>query len=365
VSVQSLRPLTPAEQNHWTPFYYHPKPTNIDFANIDSAQFAATTIPFYTKSYVSPLDGHTYKIRTVGANPSLSTTTTNVTYVPIVVKFKFGTVTLDPTKPGCGDTVSVQSRFFNGPNFTTVPQTSNGVNVGTVQIIDGFQRAEFWKTVKAKGGTWHTNLVASGTPIILTKTAPAGSQLFAGVCSGSAHDIGTIDINAFDTMIQGIVKQFATPTQVPLVLSYNVFETSGGQCCIIGYHNAYVRSSGTQTYAISAYNDPGIFSVPIEDIHAWNHEIGELFNDPFVESNSTVNFVPAWGHVGQVSGCQNNLEVGDPLTGTPYTVSLNGFTYHPQELAFQSWFLRQSPSGGTGGKYSYKGSFTTVQGACT
>jgi hypothetical protein len=33
----------------------------------------------------------------------------------------------------------------------------------------------------------------------------------------------------------------------------------------------------------------------------------------------------AWGKVGQVTGCQNNLEVGDPLTGYNYPdVTLNG-----------------------------------------
>ncbi len=74
---------------------------------------------------------------------------------------------------------------------------------------------------------------------------------------------------------------------------------------------------------------------------------------------------PAWGHVGQVSGCQNNLEVGDPLTGTPAVqVPLNGFTYHGQELAFFDWFFR-TPSNGTAGKYSFEGTFTSAQGTCT
>jgi len=81
-------------------------------------------------------------------------------------------------------------------------------------------------------------------------------------------------------------------------------------------------------------------------------------DDPFID-----NATPAWGHTGQVSGCQNNLEVGDPLTGIPYTVTLNGFTYHPQELGFNSWFYR-TPATGTGAEFSYKGTFETAQGAC-
>jgi hypothetical protein len=108
-AVQSALTLTPAERYHWTPFYYQPRPTNIGSAQVDLAGNLTNTIPNFTRKVTSPLDGHTYTVHTVGANFATSTTTTNVTYVPIVVKFKFnsGTVVLDPTKPGCNDTVSV------------------------------------------------------------------------------------------------------------------------------------------------------------------------------------------------------------------------------------------------------------------
>jgi hypothetical protein len=41
----------------------------------------------------------------------------------------------------------------------------------------------------------------------------------------------------------------------------------------------------------------------------------------------------------------------------------NGFNYHPQEMAFFSWFFRQHPSLGAGGKFSNNGQFTTDAGA--
>jgi hypothetical protein len=58
-------------------------------------------------------------------------------------------------------------------------------------------------------------------------------------------------------------------------------------------------------------------------------------NNPFGN-----NPTPPWGHTGQVGACQNNLEVGDRLTGTeaPRIVMPNGLTYHLQELVFFSWF---------------------------
>lgn len=67
--------------------------------------------------------------------------------------------------------------------------------------------------------------------------------------------------------------------------------------------------------------------------------------------------------------------MGDPLTGTQNPpITLNGFTYHPQELAMYSWFLRpnrmmQPIAGVTGdtgvpGWYSTNGTFTSYQQVC-
>ena len=66
----------------------------------------------------------------------------------------------------------------------------------------------------------------------------------------------------------------------------------------------------------------------------------------------------------QVSGCQANLEVGDPLSGTTFNDTLNGFTYHPQELAFFSWFYHQSPSLGVNGWFSDQDTFRTFAAPC-
>jgi hypothetical protein len=60
----------------------------------------------------------------------------------------------------------------------------------------------------------------------------------------------------------------------------------------------------------------------------------------------------------------SNLEVGDPLTGAVAAIALgNGFTNHLQDLAFLSWFDRQSPSIGFDGSYSLLSTFTTSAGA--
>jgi hypothetical protein len=52
---------------------------------------------------------------------------------------------------------------------------------------------------------------------------------------------------------------------------------------------------------------------------------------------------------------------GDDDLGDP---AEQGFTYHPQELAFSSWFYHQSPSLGVNGWYSDQGTFRAPAAAC-
>ena len=92
------------------------------------------------------------------------------------------------------------------------------------------------------------------------------------------------------------------------------------------------------------------------------HEVGEWANDPI-----GLNPTPAWGHIGQQPGCQDNFEVGDPLSGTlvPTVTMPDGFTYNLQELAYFSWFYG-SPSIGAGGDFSNNETFLTDAGPpCT
>ncbi len=360
LTANAAMATTIAEANHWQPYFLPPHALQIAPAALERLAAAGATIPLWHSLVKSPLDGKTYTYQMVGSSPFAAAASTTVPFVPIVLKVSFGSgIVLDPTKPGCKDTVAVESRFFGSPLFKPVNVASNGVSVGPAQLTDAFQRANFWTVIKGSS-KYHVRLASALTaPIVLTVNAPAGSLLYKGVCAGSNHYAGAIDINAWDAIVRTVVNKYAKPNELPIVETYNVFQTQGGQCCILGYHDAYARSTGVQTYAVGAYNDAGFFSVPIEDIHAWSHEIGEWMDDPFGN-----NPTPAWGHIGQVSGCQNNLEVGDPLTGTAYTGTFNGFTYHPQELAFFSWFYRVA-STATGGKFSFEGTFKKAQGACS
>ncbi|MBD5657098.1 MAG: hypothetical protein IAI50_18260 [Candidatus Eremiobacteraeota bacterium] len=224
------------------------------------------------------------------------------------------------------------------------------------QTTDAFQIAEFYKYTK--NSDYHVLLSSTEKNVtVVDETAPSGSTIQGGACSGVDHDLGEIPIDAYDSILQTLILKYTHSASVlPLILSYNIVETEGG-CCIIGYHSVVKNGGESQPYVTAAYADAGVFSPGIEDISAWQSEIGDTFNDPYLE-----NQTPPWS-VGN-GGCQSGLHVGYPLGGTNYNLTENGFTYHPQELAFFSWFFRQQPSIGTGGDYSYKGTFTSPPVAC-
>jgi hypothetical protein len=52
------------------------------------------------------------------------------------------------------------------------------------------------------------------------------------------------------------------------------------------------------------------FGAGVQDGSIAAHEIGEWMDDPL-----GTNPTPAWGAIGQQTGCQRNLENGDPLSG--------------------------------------------------
>jgi hypothetical protein len=104
----------------------------------------------------------------------------------------------------------------------------------------------------------------------------------------------------------------------------------------------------------SSWISPGLFGTAFQDVTAHSHEIAETYNDPFVASDGIHNITPWW--LAPNGLCQNNLETGDVIEGLPnatFPMTVNGFTYHPQNEALLQWFAFESPSSAIGGAYSY------------
>ena len=155
-----------------------------------------------------------------------------------------------------------------------------------------------------------------------------------------------------------------SPTKFVIFLLKNVVQSTANPpsttgCCILGFHSA--KGSPVQTYSPIDWDTTGLFSGTADGSIA-SHEIGEWMDDPL-----GTNPTPAWGNIGQVSGCQTNWENGDPLSGTLMpAITLSGKAYHMQELGFFSWYFNKLgvASLGAGGKFSGNGKFAGPSKAC-
>jgi hypothetical protein len=343
--------------------------SDITPAQARASALAGTTVPEYTASVMVGTKTFTYTI--VGKNPAIKVTnpatTVHAELVPLIMKFSNGD-TWDPTKiDSCDSGASALTRTQNSPVVKSQSWTWGGTSIGTGQYIDAFQRAEFWKFAQPAGinPTFGDSLSVKTLPAVTIKVPNTWGPAVAKIGCGN-HLLGAVNINKLDpflqkTVIPSLASQGVGTTTLPIFVLHNFVEYVGvtSQCCVLGYHNTFSTTAGAQTYSLAMYDNSKAFSGS-SDISALSHEIGEWQNDP-----NTLNPTPSWGHIGQVTGCQANLEVGDPLSGTTFTDTVGGFTYHPQELAFFSWFYHQSPSLGVNGWYSNQGTFKTFAATCT
>jgi hypothetical protein len=308
---------------------------------------ASSSLKTWTSSFTS--EGKTWTYTMVGTNPSKGSKTTTVPVTIIPLKMVFSN----------GDTFNghkVVSQTTSSPLFQNASFIS-----GNTQYGDAILRAAFWNHVQKSSPNWH---VLVGKPTIaptVTMNIPAADGATATDPS-TGDTIGLVDINWLDPEIQTMLTSYK-PTMFPIFLSDMVYATQGApnlnDCCIGGYHNAVTNSNGLQTYAWSTEVNQGVEGGFSEDVSALSHEMNEWFNDPF-----TNNIVPNWiSPIAPQYGCNNYLEVGDPLVGVLFTVS--GFSSdHLQDIVLFPWFARESPSKAINGLYTYLGTFTALSTKC-
>jgi len=302
----------------------------------------AAQLPQWTFNWTSSFNHRNFSSVIIGTDPSQTNTTTTVTVAVIPIKMVYGStngnMTFDPTTnyfPG----VSTVQMVMGSPIFkSAVDYVQGGVDLGKTQYIDAYQRGNFWSDV-ASNTNYHVLLKAvTATSLTQTFTVPKSEgNVISNPWSGIST--GTADINWFDSQLQGVITKLKIPANVlPLFLTYNVYLTEFGECCIGGYHSANGPAPSGLTYSYSTQISQATVPVFSQDIGALSHEIGEWLMDPF-----TTNASP----------CPSNsiLEVGDPLeTDTnpefgDYPYKVGAFTYHPQDLVFISWFGAPASTG--------------------
>jgi hypothetical protein len=298
-------------------------------------------------------------------------------------------VPLDLTvcKPLISDVTPFIQPFVNGPVFNGL-STYSSSPVPT-QITDAVQRAEFGNHARAD---WHTLLASSVKPAE-TMTIVQGFNSkglpryqFALNDDGSCCFFVFIREDVFDTLLfpqnpagpdnnsvigQAELAGNITTKDISTFLFPNayLFSPSSGSCCVLGFHTidfepgnapGLPANGNLERFYILNYSSwisPGIFGAGFQDVTANSHEIAETFNDPFVGVDGIHNLTPFWKNpAGQ---CQDLMEDGDVIEdldafgSVTFPVTVNNFTYHPQNEALLPWFEFQQNSSAIDNAYSY------------
>jgi hypothetical protein len=292
--------------------------------------------------------GQSFSYTMVGTDPAAGSATTTVPTFVVPVRLEFGNAVRDPRQRLPNPPISSLHNVLSSPIFQPASWSVGGVNVGNTQYADAFQRASFWNLVSSKAPDYHVLL---GDPGILPALVLKVPAQHGGMGSVFGEIVGLVDIDWIDGQFENYILAHPeiSPNTLPIFMTYQTYLTEGGACCIGGYHTAAGDASAPQTYAHFTYiNGPsGTFS---EDIAALSHELAEWMDDPFVD-----NYTPCGANSGSAFG--GILEVGDPLVLVDFPIPFHGFTYHPQDLTFLSYFVGDSPSKGANGFYTFLGTY--------
>jgi len=240
------------------------------------------------------------------------------------------------------------------------------------QFSDAVQRAQFFNHPMKPD--WHTLLnpqPAAPLTVRIRQAATCSGGLtgcnyyFALNSNGTCCRFILIEVNPFinalfGAIITDIAGNVITTKDISSFLFPNTFLYFGSRlnCCVLGFHTYLFDpiSDPEKRWVLnySSWISPGLFGTAFQDVTGLSHEIAETYNDPFVVSDGVHNLTPWW--LSPNGNCQDDLETGDVIEGLPnstFPVTLNGFTYHPQNEALLQWFQFQTPSDALGGAYSY------------
>jgi len=305
------------------------------------------SVPHFSGSFES--HGKTYPFTMVGAKPQ-SNATTQIPVQIIPISLFFEEFADENGAPIVLDPGAIVPRVQTSPNFHDAQY-----GTGTTQFGDAVQRAEF-NAVAAKD--WHTLLGSPQMMKPLRIAVPRGdAKVYRNPSTGVLYAIVDTDffLSQLNTMIQ---MAGLSPDALAIALTSNVFlapQKDIKKCCVLGFHTSFdvgemAQVKFVQTFIWASWVEQGILGPGLADVTPMSHEISEWMNNPFGG-----NSVPAW-QVPNSTGCQSNLETGDPLALMPnagYPVLIDGFTYHPQNQVLMQWFQREATSDAFEGAFSF------------
>jgi len=367
---------------------FHPTPHDLTNGQAHSrfGIFGVNSVPNFNDHFFA--DGvdfngnpnrHWYT-NTLGNPPQMGgTTLINAPVQPVNIELDDvnGNLRFVGGKPLISDAKKFLTPTLQSPVFSTAVYSSG---TDATQFSDSIQRAEYFNSMKPN---WHTLLGPDPLPAVTLhfKQAPATACIgaanhFAGCnYSFSLNADGTccryilvndvapnfeFDSGFASVVVNDIVNNSITTKDVSTFLYPNVYIFFGDttQCCVLGYHTYFLDPSADPqprwVVNYSSWISPGLFGASFVDVTGLSHEISETYNDPFVVSDGVHNLTPWW--LAPNGNCGEVLETGDVIEGlknATFPITLNGFTYHPQNEALLQWFQFESPSDALGGAYSY------------
>ena len=317
-------------------------------------------LPTWSSSFA--YGGTIFPYTMIGSSPFAAPRTTTVPTVIVPLD-----VTLEAADPGAatrrGSSIAAltlaspvfENARFDGPAYAT-------------QYGNAMQKDMFWTT---GGSNADYNVLLRNDAVYAPRTLTVPARRGAGIMGATTGvPFARVDFKWFSAQLKKLVDELNLPAgTLPIVLTENVYLYDGDSCCVFGLHAA-VGNGGTKTttYVYATWTNPALFSprpgqkkVFMSDVHVLTHEIEGWLTDPFVN-----NTVPGWTSAfAPQYGCSDQLDSTDPLINYGFESRMpNGFTYHPQEPAFFSWFAREAPSRGLNGRYSYSGTLAAPATGC-
>jgi probable HAF family extracellular repeat protein len=316
----------------------------------------AVSIP--TWNHTLSVDGLEFHYTMVGTDPSKGSATTIVPTVVIPMRFVFsdGTI-MDSTADLFDGGVTALQGTIDSPIFQPTDFSAGNLSIGDTQFADAYQRANFWDLVSARSPDYHVLLGQPQVAPTQTLVVPPEDGFVLTILGRSA---GVINEQwAFENYLRIMAKIGTQPQTLPIFVNGYTFFTNGDSA----FHTAInlpPDANGrpqVQTFIAAEYspaNDPS------PDILPLSHEVAEWLDDPFING-----FVPHWTIPGS-SDCDGDiLEVGDPLNSVQFQIPFHNRVYHPQDIAFLSWFVRDSPSRAINGYYSFNNTLPRFSVPCS
>ncbi len=316
-------------------------------ARLAMKQGRVLSVPHFTGSFA--FQGTSYPYTIVGSKPQAAETTEIPTEI-IPISLFFEEYVDDNGKPLILDPVPIMPRVQASPNFRNATWAT-----GFTQFGDAVQRAQFFGV---ENQNWHTLL---GKPQILqpirVDVPPGMAKVFRNRSTGLTYAV--VDSAFFISHLNTIIQlENLRVDALAIALTSNVLlapHADVKQCCMLGFHTSFdvgelTQVKFVQTFIWASWIDAGILGGNLADVTPMSHEISEWMNNPF-----GINLVPAWQHPSG-AGCQNNLETADPLALMPnagFSVTLDGFTYHPHNQVMMQWFERSAASDAIDGTFSF------------